>query len=80
MTTLTLTLARERARYGKRASTVPSRFYYEAQGEAMPIGWTGVEAEAEAEAEKGRGRRKTGAARKAKGQPRPGRRGRGRAR
>jgi hypothetical protein len=78
MTTLHLTLARERARYGRRASTVPSRFFYEAQGEAMPVGWTGVEAEAEQE--KGKARRKAGAARGAKAGPRPGRRGRGRAR
>jgi superfamily I DNA/RNA helicase len=78
MTTLHLTLARERARYGKRANTVPSRFYYEAQGEAMPVGWTGVEAQVDEE--KGRRRRKAGAARGSKGRARPARRARGRAR
>jgi DNA helicase-2/ATP-dependent DNA helicase PcrA len=48
MTTLTLSFARERAKYGKRATSVPSRFLFEAQGEAMPAGWVGVEAEAQA--------------------------------
>jgi DNA helicase-2/ATP-dependent DNA helicase PcrA len=48
MTTLTLSFARERAKYGKRAISVPSRFLFEAQGEAMPAGWVGVEAEAQA--------------------------------
>jgi superfamily I DNA/RNA helicase len=46
MTTLTLSFAQERAKYGKRASSVPSRFLYEAQGEALPVGWVGVEAQA----------------------------------
>jgi DNA helicase-2/ATP-dependent DNA helicase PcrA len=49
MTALTLTWAQERAKYGKRASSVPSRFLFEAQGEAMPAGWLGVEAAAQAE-------------------------------
>ena len=48
MTTLTLSFAQERARYGKRAAAVPSRFLFEAQGEALPAGWVGVEAEARA--------------------------------
>jgi superfamily I DNA/RNA helicase len=46
MATLTLTWAQERAKYGKRASSVPSRFLFEAQGEATPPGWAGVEADA----------------------------------
>ena len=46
MTTLTLSFAQERAKYGKRATSVPSRFLFEAQGEAIPAGWVGVEAEA----------------------------------
>ena len=46
MTTLTLSFAQERARYGKRATAVPSRFLFEAQGEALPAGWVGVEREA----------------------------------
>jgi superfamily I DNA/RNA helicase len=78
MSTLTLTLARERAKYGKRAGTVPSRFFYEARGESMPVGWVGVEAEA-GEAEAGR-RRKRDAARGTKAKARPARAARGRRR
>ena len=44
MTTLTLSAAQERARYGKRAASVPSRFLFEARGEALPKGWVGIEA------------------------------------
>jgi hypothetical protein len=44
MTTLTLTFAAERARYGHRAAATPSRFLFEARGEAPPEGWEGVEA------------------------------------
>ena len=46
MTTLTLSWAVERARYGKRAASVPSRFLFEAQGEDTPDGWVGIEATA----------------------------------
>jgi DNA helicase-2/ATP-dependent DNA helicase PcrA len=46
MTTLTLSWAVERARYGKRAASVPSRFLFEAQGTETPEGWVGVEAAA----------------------------------
>ena len=46
MTTLTLSWAVERARYGRRAASVPSRFLFEAQDEAPPAGWVGVEASA----------------------------------
>jgi DNA helicase-2/ATP-dependent DNA helicase PcrA len=48
-TTLTLSAARERAKYGKRVATVPSRFLFEAQGQALPTGWVGVEATASVE-------------------------------
>jgi DNA helicase-2/ATP-dependent DNA helicase PcrA len=41
--TLTLTWTFERARYGRRTRSVPSRFVFEAQGEAMPEDWVGVE-------------------------------------
>jgi DNA helicase-2/ATP-dependent DNA helicase PcrA len=56
MTTLTLCAALERARHGRRAPAVPSRFLFEAQGQALPSGWRGVEAEiADANEEQGRG-------------------------
>ena len=51
MTTLTLSWAGERARYGKRAASVPSRFLFEAQGEQTPEGWVGIEATATASKE-----------------------------
>ena len=44
MRTLTLSWAFERAKYGKRARSVPSRFLFESQGEEPPEGWKGVEA------------------------------------
>ena len=43
MTTLTLSWAVERAKYGRRAGVVPSRFFFEAQGEDPPVGWKGIE-------------------------------------
>jgi DNA helicase-2/ATP-dependent DNA helicase PcrA len=72
MTTLTLSFAFERARYGKSARTTPSRFLYEAQGEALPAGWVGIEksaapGEAEEEGEKPRRGRKKAPARGARG-------------
>jgi DNA helicase-2/ATP-dependent DNA helicase PcrA len=82
MTALTLTWAQERAKYGKRASSVPSRFLFEAQGEAMPAGWLGVEAAAQGEGgEPGgvRGRRKAARRREdAAREPRRGSRARAR--
>jgi DNA helicase-2/ATP-dependent DNA helicase PcrA len=68
MTTLTLSFARERAKYGKRASSVPSRFLYEARGEELPPGWVGVEREAEdgADGERRVGAKPGGAAAKKK--------------
>jgi DNA helicase-2/ATP-dependent DNA helicase PcrA len=50
-TTLTLSWAFERAKYGRRAASVPSRFLFEARGEAPPEGWVGVEASANADGE-----------------------------
>ena len=53
MTTLTLSFAFERAKYGRRARSVPSRFLYEAQGTETPEGWVGIEATAVAADEDG---------------------------
>jgi len=63
-----MTWASERAKYGRRAATTPSRFLFEAQGEAPPEGWVGVEAMVDKDAEEpastgpkkktGRGRKK----------------------
>ena len=47
MTVLTMSWASERARYGRRAAAVPSRFLFEARGKSTPAGWVGVESMAE---------------------------------
>jgi DNA helicase-2/ATP-dependent DNA helicase PcrA len=73
MTTLTMTWAQERAKYGKRASSAPSRFLFEAQGEATPQGWVGVEAAAAEASGAGHGRKRE--ARAAAPASRPKRRG-----
>jgi len=44
MTSLTMTWAFERARYGRSSRAVPSRFLFESESEPVPAGWTGVEA------------------------------------
>jgi DNA helicase-2/ATP-dependent DNA helicase PcrA len=67
MTTLTLTWAFERAKYGRRAASVPSRFLFEAQGEAPPEGWVGIEAtasDADADEAPAKGRARKGAAKR----------------
>jgi superfamily I DNA/RNA helicase len=69
MTTLILTFAAERATYGHRAAATPSRFLFEARGEAPPEGWEGVEADLEEEDDDG----------EAKGSPRKKASGRSRA-
>jgi ATP-dependent DNA helicase Rep len=51
MRTLTLSWAFERAKYGKRARAVPSRFFFEAEGEEPPEGWQGIEKTAAPEPE-----------------------------
>jgi superfamily I DNA/RNA helicase len=78
MTTLTMSWAFERAKYGRRARAVPSRFLFEAQGEAPPRGWVGVEATLAPEegdlSRAGRGKKKTGRGRAGAGKagrPRP---------
>jgi DNA helicase-2/ATP-dependent DNA helicase PcrA len=43
MVTLSMTFAAERAKYGKRAISVPSRFLFEAQDAELPVGWEGIE-------------------------------------
>jgi DNA helicase-2/ATP-dependent DNA helicase PcrA len=53
MTTLTMSFAFERARYGRLARSVPSRFLFEAQGTEPPAGWVGIEASATAEDDDG---------------------------
>jgi DNA helicase-2/ATP-dependent DNA helicase PcrA len=53
MLTLTMSWAMERAKYGRLARSVPSRFLYEAQGTETPEGWVGVEAMAAADDEGG---------------------------
>jgi DNA helicase-2/ATP-dependent DNA helicase PcrA len=44
MTTLTMSFAFERAKYGRLARSVPSRFLFEADGKDTPEGWVGAEA------------------------------------
>jgi DNA helicase-2/ATP-dependent DNA helicase PcrA len=51
MTTLSLTFAAARAKYGHRQAATPSRFLFEARGEAPPEGWTGIEADVEGDEE-----------------------------
>jgi DNA helicase II / ATP-dependent DNA helicase PcrA len=43
MSRLTMSFAAERAKYGKRAKSTPSRFLFEARGEELPDGWVGAE-------------------------------------
>ena len=89
MRTLTMSWAFERAKYGRRARAVPSRFLFESQGEAPPCGWVGVEALAPAPAGEpaaadgaaapkaaGKGQKKT--ARRRSGRAKPARRSRSR--
>jgi DNA helicase-2/ATP-dependent DNA helicase PcrA len=71
MTSLTMSWAFERARYGRRARSVPSRFLFEAEGEEKPRDWVGVEATVTKEDDidlptpRGRGRKAAGAAKAA---------------
>jgi hypothetical protein len=71
MTSLTMTWAFERAKYGRRSRSVPSRFLFEAEAEPLPVGWTGVEAlVAKDEGDlppAGRGKKKAGRAKPSRG-------------
>jgi DNA helicase-2/ATP-dependent DNA helicase PcrA len=61
MTTLTMSYAFERAKYGKLARSIPSRFLFEASDNEMPEGWVGIEATATPEDDDlpiGRGKKK----------------------
>jgi DNA helicase-2/ATP-dependent DNA helicase PcrA len=80
MTTLTLTFAFERARYGRLARSVPSRFLFEAEGTEVPEGWTGVEATVAPGGEDGAAPAPGGRKKAARGKPgsRTASRGRGR--
>ena len=44
MKTLTMSFAFERAKYGRLARSIPSRFLFESEGSALPPGWVGAEA------------------------------------
>ena len=80
MTTLTLTFAFERARYGRLARSVPSRFLFEAEGTEVPEGWTGAEAMVAPGGEDGAAPAPGGRKKAARGKPgsRTASRGRGR--
>jgi DNA helicase-2/ATP-dependent DNA helicase PcrA len=71
MTNLTLSFTVERAKYGRLSRSVPSRFLYEARGEAPPEGWVGIEATAAADEgdgpAAGRGKNKGGRGKAAAG-------------
>jgi DNA helicase-2/ATP-dependent DNA helicase PcrA len=72
MTSLTMTWAFERARYGRSSRAVPSRFLFEAEAEPVPTGWVGVEAmvaknEGDETAAAGRGKKKAGRGKTARG-------------
>ena len=71
MTSLTMTWAFERAKYGRSSRAVPSRFLFEAEAEPLPTGWTGVEAMVPKDdgdlPPPGKGKKKAGRAKAARG-------------
>ena len=72
MTSLTMTWAFERARYGRSSRAVPSRFLFEAEAERVPTGWVGVETMVAREGDDepavaGRGKKKAGRGKAARG-------------
>ena len=76
MTHLTMSRATERAKYGRRAQCMPSRFLFEARGEEIPEGWVGAEKMVPVEDEGGEDAPKAGKGKKKKtaGKPRLARR------
>ena len=79
MTTLTVSWAMERAKYGRRAQSIPSRFVFEAQGMETPDGWVGAEAFAKTDTdEEDSSKTTTKAKKKAGAREAPTRRTRGR--
>jgi DNA helicase-2/ATP-dependent DNA helicase PcrA len=75
MTSLTMTWAFERAKYGRSARSVPSRFLFEAEAEPLPAGWVGVEAmvpKDDGELLPSAGKKKAGRGRAARGAARRG--------
>ena len=71
MTSLTLSFVQERARYGKRAAAMPSRFLFEMRGKEPPPDWAPVEetrseADEAVEGEAGKSKRRKKTARKSK--------------
>ena len=59
MRALTLSFVSERARYGKRAAVMPSRFLFEMKGEDPPEDWVPVEQAVGAESEADQSWKKT---------------------
>ena len=59
MRALTLSFVSERARYGKRAAVMPSRFLFEMKGKDPPEDWVPVEQTVGAESEADQTRKKT---------------------
>ena len=51
MSTLTMSWTFERAKYGKRSRSTPSRFIFESQGEGVPKDWVGIEKMVEKDAD-----------------------------